>query len=149
MCDSGDMVSQDYFDQHRALLERAAAACASRAYFSAYDESPSPRVYGENAAAEGAAAFEAWLGADFPLSTPGSNGTTATERSPYGFDLGVRYPRAQDMDVLLHAAMAGMKAWRDAGPDVRSGIAWRSSTGCTSGSSSSPTPSSTPAVRRS
>jgi len=117
------MVSQDYFDQHRDLLERAEAACASRAHFSAYDESPSPRVYGEDAAADGAAAFEGWLGTEFPLSTPGSNGTAATERSPYGFDLGVRYPRAQDMDVLLEAAMAGMKAWRDAGPDVRTGIA--------------------------
>ena len=32
-------------------------------------------------------------GQRFPVETPGSDGTVATERSPYGFDLGVRYPR--------------------------------------------------------
>ncbi len=64
-----------YFDKHRERLDAAVAACASRAYYSAFDESPSPRVYGESAAAEGKAAFEAWLGQDFPLSTPGSDTT--------------------------------------------------------------------------
>jgi phenylacetic acid degradation protein paaN len=112
-----------YFDKHRETLEAAVAACASRAYYSAYDESPSPRVYGESAAGEGKAAFEAWRGRDFPLETPGSEGTVSTERSPYGFDLGVGYPRAHDVDALLAAAQAGMKAWRDAGPDARVGVA--------------------------
>ena len=88
------------------------AACASREYYSAFDESPSPRVYGEHAADQGKKAFEAWLGAEFPLTTPGSDGTVATERSPYGFDLGVSYPRvpASDaaVDALLSAARAGM-----------------------------------------
>jgi phenylacetic acid degradation protein paaN len=111
------------FDQHRERLESAVAACSSREYFSAFDESPSPRVYGENAAAEGKAAFEAWLGSEFPLATPGSDATVATERSPYGFDLGVSYPRvpATDaaVDALMAAARAGMRAWRDAGPQGR------------------------------
>ncbi len=80
--------------RHRDRLDAAVAASASRGYYSAFDESPSPRVYGETAAADGKAAFEAWLGGDFPLSTPGVDGTVATERSPYGFDLGVRYPRS-------------------------------------------------------
>ena len=111
-----------YFDKHREKLDAAVAACASREYYSAYDESPSPRVYGESAADEGKAAFEAWLGTAFPLQTPGSDGTVATERSPYGFDLGVSYPRARDVDALLTAAGAGMKAWRDAGPQGRTGV---------------------------
>lgn len=110
------------FDRHRATLDAAVAACASRAYHSAFDESPSPRVYGEEAAGAGKAAFEAWLGGEFPLSTPGSSGAVATERSPYGFDLGVSYPRAVDVDALMSAARAGMKAWRDAGPDGRTGV---------------------------
>ncbi len=111
-----------YFDKHRETLEAAVAACASREFYSAYDESPSPRVYGESAAAEGKAAFEAWLGKTFPLNTPGSDGTVATERSPYGFDLDVSYPRVHDVDALTTAARGGMKAWRDAGPEARVGV---------------------------
>ena len=111
-----------YLDKHREKLDSAVAACASREYYSAYDESPSPRVYGETAAGEGKAAFEAWLGQAFPIETPGSEGTVCTERSPFGFDLGVTYPRARDLDALLTAARAGMKAWRDAGPDARTGV---------------------------
>ena len=110
------------FDRHRERLDAAVAACASREYYSAFDESPSPRVYGEAAAGDGKAAFEAWLGGEFPLATPGSDGRVSTERSPYGFDLGVSYPRAVDVDALMSAARAGMKAWRDAGPDGRTGV---------------------------
>jgi len=36
-------------------------------------------VYGESAAADGAAAFEALLDADFPLTTPGADGSLLTE----------------------------------------------------------------------
>ena len=115
-------MSTDFLAQHRDRLDAAVAACASRGYYSAFDESPSPRVYGENAAAEGKAAFEALQGHAFPLETPGSAGSVATERSPFGFDLGVTYPRVTDVDALLAAAGAGMKAWRDAGPEVRTGV---------------------------
>jgi len=116
-------MTSTYFDKHREKLDAAVAASASREYYSAYEESPSPRVYGESAAGEGKAAFEAWQRQDFPLETPGSVGTVSTERSPFGFDLGVRYPRARDMDALLTAAQAGMKGWRDAGPEARVGVA--------------------------
>lgn len=109
-------------DRHRERLDAAVAASAARSYYSAFEESPSPRVYGESAAAEGKAAFEALLHQPFPLETPGSEGTVATERSPYGIDLGVTYPRAKDVDALLTAAQAGMKAWRDAGPDGRTAV---------------------------
>lgn len=111
-----------YLDKHREKLDAAVAACASREFYSAYDESPSPRVYGESAASEGNAAFEAWRGQAFPLETSGSEGMVSTERSPFGFDLGVSYPRAHDVDALLAAAQAGMKAWRDAGPEARTGV---------------------------
>ncbi len=112
-----------YFDKHRERLDAAVAACASREYYSAFDESPSPRVYGESAAAEGKAAFEAWQGTTFPVDTPGSGeDVVATERSPYGFDLRVSYPHVTDVDALLTAAQAGMKAWRDAGPEARTGV---------------------------
>ncbi len=112
----------DLFATHRTRLDEAVAACASRGYYSAFDESPSPRVYGEDAAAQGKAAYDALLGTEFPIETPGSDGTVATERSPYGIDLGVRYPHASDVDALMAAAQAGMKDWRDAGPDGRTGV---------------------------
>lgn len=112
----------DLFARHRDRLDAAVAACATREFHSAFDESPSPRVYGETAAAEGQAAFEALLGGDFPVGTPGSEGTVATEKSPYGLSLDVSYPRARDLDALLSASTAGMKAWRDAGPEARVGV---------------------------
>jgi phenylacetic acid degradation protein paaN len=111
-----------FLDEHRERLDAAVAACASREWYSAFDESPSPRVYGETAAAEGKAAFEAWLGTEFPLSTPGSDGTVATEKSPFGIDMGVRYPRVSDLDALMAAATAGVRGWRDVGPDGRVGV---------------------------
>ncbi len=117
-------MSTDLLSRHRDRLDAAVAACASREYFSAFDESPSPRVYGEAAAADGKAAYEAWLDGDFPLTTPGADGTVATERSPFGIDLGVRYPRVRPdgVDALMSAATAGRKAWRDAGPEGRTGV---------------------------
>ncbi len=115
-------MTSDLLTRHRERLGAAVAACSTRAFHSAFDESPSPRVYGVNAAAEGKAAFEAWLGSDAKVETPGSDGTVATERSPYGLELGVRYPRVTDVDALLGAAQQGMRAWRDAGPEGRTGV---------------------------
>src|SRR5215210_4160443 len=109
-------------EHHRERLDSAVKACSSRAYYSAFDESPSPRVYGEHAAALGKAAFEVWQGQTFPLDTPGSQGYVATERSPYGFDLDVSYPHVTDVDPLIEASLAGMKAWRDARPEGRTGV---------------------------
>ncbi len=117
-------MSHELFDRHRDMLEKAVAATRSREYYSGFNESPSPRVYGESAAADGKAAFEAHLGSEFPLSTPGASGTVATEKSPFGFELGTSYPRVTEagVDVLLEAAQAGMKQWRDAGPLARVGV---------------------------
>jgi phenylacetic acid degradation protein paaN len=116
--------SRELFERHRQTLERAVGATRSREFFSAYDESPSPRVYGEKAAAEGKTAFEALLGTTFPLETPGASGTVATEKSPFGIDLGVSYPRLSEsgVDDLLAAASSGIKPFRDAGPAGRVGV---------------------------
>ena len=114
-------VTETLASRHRETLEQALAAIRKRDHFSAYPESPSPRVYGESAAADGKAAFEATLGTAFALETPGADGTVAGERSPYGIELGVTYPRvsAGGMDTLLAAATRGVADWRDAGADVR------------------------------
>ena len=114
----------DFFAAHRPTLDAAVEAIGTRAYYSAYPESPSPRVYGETAGSEGAEAFESLLGKDFPLSTPGAEGTVATEKSPFGKPLDVRYPRVTPAGVpaLVEAASAGMTGWRDAGIEARVGV---------------------------
>lgn len=109
------------YARHGDTLDRALHAIAERTYWSAYPESPSPRVYGEHAAAQGRAAFEAYLGADFPLDGAGAGEPVATEASPFGVPLGVRYPRA-DPDRIIAAATAALPGWRDAGPATRAGV---------------------------
>jgi phenylacetic acid degradation protein paaN len=114
--------SHPLFTKHAETLDRALTAIAERGYWSHYPESPSPRIYGEHAAAEGEAAYRAYLGNDFPLKDqPGTTGWVATERSPFGVELDVRYPHP-DVDALLAAAAAGMPAWRAAGPHTRSAV---------------------------
>lgn len=109
------------YDRHADTLNRALTAITERGYWSAYPESPSPRVYGETAAADGRAAFEAYLNGDFPLDQPGAGETIATEASPFGLELNVRYPHA-GAEELVAAASAGLPAWRDAGPQTRVGV---------------------------
>ena len=117
----GGETPQNLYDKHAGTLKRALAAIAERGYWSAYPESPSPKVYGQTAAADGKAAFEAYLGKKFPLDQPAVTDWVATESSPFGVDLGVSYPRP-DVDGLLAAASAALPAWRDAGPQNRAAV---------------------------
>src|SRR3954454_12787373 len=116
--------ASEMFSTHREMLDKATEASRTRGYYSAFNESPSPRVYGESAAADGQAAFEALRGTTFPLDTPGASGTVSTEKSPFGFDLEVAYLRVspEGVETLVAAASAGLKAFRDAGPVGRLGI---------------------------
>jgi phenylacetic acid degradation protein paaN len=107
-------------ETHRDLLAHAMKAVASREYWSPYPESP--RAYPESATADGETLFQGLLDGVFPITTPGASGVVASERSPYGFALGVEYPHVTDVDALIGAARAGMRAWRDAGPHVRASV---------------------------
>src|SRR4051794_36821056 len=109
---------------HRERLDGALAAIRSRGYYSAFPESPSPRVYGETAAEDGKAAFEAHRGTTYGLQTPGANGTVSTEQSPYGVQLDVQYPRTTEdgLGELLAAAQEGLAYWRNGGIDGRVGV---------------------------
>src|SRR3954447_24436552 len=112
----------ELYETHRDLLDRAIEAARERDYWSAYPESPSKSVYGEDAAPAGERAFTALLGKQFPIEVPGATGTVSTERSPYGIELGVSYPKADPL-ALVAAARAATPAWRDAGPYGRAGVA--------------------------
>jgi phenylacetic acid degradation protein paaN len=114
-------VSHPLFEKHRPLLEQALKAIHDRTYWSGYPEIPSGKVYGENAKAEGQAAFEGRLNKPFPIDQPGTTGQTGKEVSPYGIALGITYPKA-DLKVLLAAAKSAMPAWRDAGVEARIGV---------------------------
>jgi phenylacetic acid degradation protein paaN len=112
----------DLFERHRETLDGARAAIRSRAYYSAYPESASGKVYGETAAAEGKAAFDARLGRPFALDQPATGETVAPERSPYGLALGVAYPLA-DVDALVAAAVSAGERWGRVPIGERVGVA--------------------------
>ncbi len=109
------------FEKHRNTLDDALAAIASRAYWSAYPEMPSPRLYGENAFNDGKQAFEAHLGKRFELGQPGEGEWLADEKSPYGVALAVSYPVC-DPEALIGAGRTAMKAWQALGPTGRTGV---------------------------
>ncbi len=114
-------MSHPFFDKHRATLDRAVQAIAERSYWSPYPESPSPKVYGEGAAEAGKQAFDALLNRRFAMIQPAIIGQAGTERSPYGFPLGISYPRS-DPDGLFHAIEQAEPAWRKAGPEAWVGV---------------------------
>ncbi|MDN5724586.1 MAG: phenylacetic acid degradation protein PaaN [Propionibacteriales bacterium] len=105
-------------------IDEAVEAIRARDHYSAFAESPSPRVYGEGAAEVGRAAFDALLGTDFAVSTPGAGDRVSPEVSPYGLTLAVAYPRvaADAIDELITGAVAGTHRWRDAGPRHRAEV---------------------------
>lgn len=115
------MTQHPMLSKHQDTLDRALAAMAERGYYSIYPESPSPRVYGETAAATGKSDFEALLGSRFEIDQPGVVDYVATESSPFGIDMDVAYPRA-DPKQLIDAAEQAMRSWRAAEPAVRAGV---------------------------
>ena len=109
------------FERHRATLDRALQAIAERGYWSPFPESASPRNYGEGAADAGKAAFETLQGKSFPIEQPGTVGAVGGERSPYGFALGITYPKA-DLEHLFAAIEKAQGPWRSAGPEAWVGV---------------------------
>ncbi|PZO13916.1 MAG: phenylacetic acid degradation protein PaaN [Burkholderiales bacterium] len=112
---------QPLFDKHKHTLERAVQALAERGHWSAYNELPSPRTYGEDALAAGKRAFEAHLGKAFALDQPGRTGMHGDERSPYGVNLGVSYPVCEP-EQLIEASLKAMPSWQRIGAQGRAGV---------------------------
>ncbi|MGD6744509.1 phenylacetic acid degradation protein PaaN [Streptomyces sp. BH106] len=116
---AAELTAHDLIAKHRPTLDQALETIRTRAYWSPHPEHP--KAYGENGSLsmpEGKAAFDALLGTRLDLGQPGTDEFVSGEVSPYGIELGVTYPHA-DIDVLLPAMRAGMRAWRDAGAEAR------------------------------
>lgn len=109
------------FAKHEDTLKHALAAIETRGYWSPFVEMPSPKVYGESSNTVGEAAFKSHLNCTFELDQPGTGETVGDERSPYGYALGIRYPKA-DVDALICAATAAQRVWRAAGPHAWAGV---------------------------
>lgn len=109
------------FEKHQALIAQATQALATRGYWSPFAEMPSPKAYGETAAAEGKAAFDGYVGKTFVLDQPGQIGLHGGERSPFGVKLEVTYPVC-DPEALVAAALKAMPAWEQVGAEARTGI---------------------------
>lgn len=114
-------MAADFFKTHQATLDQALSSILERNFWSAYPENPSPRAYGETAAQDGQAAFEAYRGKAFPLTLEGAQGEVGNEQSPFGFDLGISYPKVP-VDQLLAQSQLALDSWRDAGPQAWVGI---------------------------
>ena len=115
------MSQSSYFERHRETLDGGIKASRTRQYWTAYPESPSPRVYGETASKDGEAAFKSRLNKDFDLDQPGITGRIGAEKSPYGFDLGVTYPQ-EDVAALVAGVEEIRGDWAKASIETRTGI---------------------------
>jgi phenylacetic acid degradation protein paaN len=118
-------MSENFFNRHRGLLEQALEAIQTRRYWSPFAEMPSPKVYGETANDDGKKAFEARLHQPFAIDQPGTTGQVGNEQSPYGFGLGITYPK-MDIDALFASMREAMQDWRKAGPETWAGVALES-----------------------
>jgi phenylacetic acid degradation protein paaN len=109
------------FTKHEDTLQKALTAIETRGYWSPFPEVPSPKVYGETANADGEAAFKAHLNKTFELDQPSTGETVGAEQSPFGFPLGIRYPKSEP-DALIAAAAHAQREWREAGPRAWIGV---------------------------
>ncbi|MFT5205956.1 MAG: phenylacetic acid degradation protein paaN [Phycisphaerales bacterium] len=115
-------MENSFFKQHKQLLGSAIEALQTRGYYSAYPEIPSGKIYGEHAKKDGFAAFEGYKGNKFSLDQCTTGSFLGAEHSPYGFELGVRYPEI-DVDLLLQEVASACPAWRKAPIETRVGCA--------------------------
>ncbi|MBM7172150.1 phenylacetic acid degradation protein PaaN [Streptomyces sp. G44] len=116
---AAELTAHQLIAKHRPTLDQALETIRTRAYWSPHPEHP--KAYGEDGSLslpEGKAAFDALQGTRFDLGQPGTDDWVGGEVSPYGPELGITYPHP-DVDTLLPAMRAGMRAWRDAGAEAR------------------------------
>lgn len=118
-------MSNNFFSRHQETLDRAVEAIHDRRYWSQFPETPSSKIYGDTANEDGNRAFEARLQKNFPIDQPGVVGEVSEEESPFGIELGIRYPK-ENIDALINGMQAAQEGWRKAGPEMWTGVALES-----------------------
>lgn len=113
--------TSQFVEKHKPTLDKAMEAAHARGYWSIYPEMPSGKLYGETAKEDGEAAFKGYLNKPFEIEVPGASATIGAERSPFGFDLGITYPKP-DIDAVLAAAENAKRTWRRATPLERAAV---------------------------
>jgi phenylacetic acid degradation protein paaN len=109
-------------EKHSETLQAARAACDSRGQWSAFKESPSTKIHGEQAPVDGRLAFESQLHRPFELDQPGEIGRLGHEISPYTQEaLGIDYPSI-DVDAVCAAAVQAKNSWARVDPDHRAAV---------------------------
>jgi phenylacetic acid degradation protein paaN len=114
-------MTSDFYTKHAALLDQAVQALRSRAFYTPYPEVPSQKIYGEGANELGKTAFEQYLGKPFPIDGAEDASYVGGEVSPYGFALGITYPKV-DIERLLGSVNTAAKSWKKASPEVWAGV---------------------------
>ncbi|MCR9134658.1 MAG: phenylacetic acid degradation protein PaaN [Alphaproteobacteria bacterium] len=112
----------DFFQAHQKTLDEAVAASRTRDFWTPYPEIASGKIYGETAKEDGASAFQARLDCAFSLPDhPADGPPVGAETSPYGGDLGIKYPSASVASLIDAAKTAGI-GWAAASIETRVGI---------------------------
>ncbi|MCZ6462442.1 MAG: phenylacetic acid degradation protein PaaN [Actinobacteria bacterium] len=109
----------DLYDKHRDTLDQALETIKKRTYWSPFPEHP--KAYGEDAQADGEAAFEARIGKPFSIDQPHDGYLAVEETSPYGIELDIDYPNSS-IEQLIDAARDASVLWGKASPEVRAGV---------------------------
>ncbi len=109
-------------EKHHDALQKAMQACETRELHAQWPELPSGKIYGETANEDGQAAFKARLNKPFTgLKQEGAEGSVGEETSPYGFDLGITYPKYA-ADTLVEQAQEASRSWRSRTVQERAAI---------------------------
>lgn len=109
-----------FIERHSVLLDAAMMAAERRGYWSAFPETPSGKIYGETAKADGEAAFKALLGKPFEI-TPSGAGLLGRESSPWGVALDIGYPRLT-VDQAVGLAKKAGRSWSSTTGEERVGV---------------------------
>jgi phenylacetic acid degradation protein paaN len=103
---------QELQERHEGTLAQALEAVRQRSFFAHWVEVPSGKFYGEQAHEAGQARFESLRNRSFEeLLQQRSEGWVGEEFSPYGFELGISYPRLEVAQAVAQA-QAAQQQWR-------------------------------------
>ncbi|MBL6448176.1 phenylacetic acid degradation protein PaaN [Fulvivirga sp. 29W222] len=111
------------FEKHKDILNKSIEALHKRAFFAAYPEHPSPKIYGETADEDGRKKFQGAMGRKFEELLQGdAESWIGVEESPYLQDaLNIQYP-AYSTETLIENAKKAFHQWRKVDVEDRTGI---------------------------